>query len=697
MPQGPELVSASELKGVGSQIALRLGKLGIHSIADLLFHLPFRYEDRTRVYPIGSLLAGQKALVEGQIEVSEVLLRPRRTLICRIHDGTGLLTLRFFYFNASQRKILNTGVTVRCFGEVRSGFNGLEMIHPEYQSVQQGESIDQNKELTPIYRLTDGIRQPLMRRLVTHAIEWWKRSDNPLNLKDWLPTSVLEQMGFPTLEAAVDLLHAPSAEIPSDQLSTWTHPAQQRLVFEELIAHYLCLSRAKLLGREKKAKIFRKRQSVVKLFLAGLSFDLTSAQQRVIDDVHVDLASGHPMMRLVHGDVGSGKTVVAACCSLAVLVEGWQVAMMAPTELLAEQHFDNISQWLTPMTLQVGFLSGNQTEKARRESLEMVQSGKIDIVIGTHALFQESVEFSKLGLVVIDEQHRFGVHQRLALRDKGLRRGCYPHQLVMTATPIPRTLAMLRFADLDVSVIDELPPGRTPVTTSVIPASRRDDVVERIARWVTKGHQAYWVCTLIDESEFLQCEAAEKTSENLAKVLPAVRVALVHGRMASIEKESVMQSFKQHKVDLLVATTVIEVGVDVPNADLMVIENPERLGLAQLHQLRGRVGRGSRNSFCLLMYQAPLSKLARERLSMLRETNDGFRIAEKDLTLRGPGDVMGTRQTGQIQFKMADLCRDKALTNQAVAAAQRIQAEYPQNIEPLILRWIGDATQYTDV
>ncbi len=691
----PESVSVSQLPGVGSRLTSRLDKLGIRSIADLLFHLPFRYEDRTRIYPIGTVLPGQKALIEGQIEIAEILNRPRRTLFCRIADETGFLNLRFFYFNAAQRAALQEGRALRCFGEIRTGYNGLEMIHPEYRPVAAGQIADQD-ELTPIYRLTEGIRQALMRRLVTRAVAWWKSAD-VAKLQDWLPASIVQAMDFPSLEAAVDLLHAPSAGISSGRLSAWRHPAQQRLIFEELIAHYLCLSEARLRNREKRARIFHRQSPAIELFLRGLPFELTSAQRRVIDEIFADLASGYPMTRLVHGDVGSGKTVVAACCSLAVLAERWQVAVMAPTELLAEQHFRSFSTWLKPMRFQIGFLSSNQSDKVRRETLESVRDGAMDVVVGTHALFQESVKFSQLGLVVIDEQHRFGVHQRLALREKGIRHGCHPHQLIMTATPIPRTLAMLRFADLDISVIDELPPGRTPVATSIIPSSRRDEVIERIANWAAQGHQAYWVCTLIEESEYLQCEAAEKTHDKLAEALPGLRVGMIHGKMTSIEKESVMQLFQQRQIDLLVATTVIEVGVDVPNADLMVIENPERLGLAQLHQLRGRVGRGGGNSFCLLLFQAPLSKPARERLSILRATNDGFRIAEKDLELRGPGDVLGTRQTGQIQFKLADLARDIPLMEPAVAAARRIQAEYPHHIEPLIRRWIGDASKFTDV
>jgi ATP-dependent DNA helicase RecG len=691
----PESVSVSQLPGVGPRLASRLDKLGIRSIADLLFHLPFRYEDRTRVHPIGAVQPGQKALVEGQIEIAEILNRPRRTLFCRIADGTGFLNLRFFYFGAAQRAALQQGHALRCFGEIRAGYNGLEMIHPEYRPVAGGESAERN-ELTPVYRLTEGIRQALMRRLIAGAITWWKSATDE-KLRDWLPAPILSDRDFPNLGAAVDLLHAPPAESSAALLSAWKHPAQQRLIFEELIAHYLCLSEARLRNREKRARVFPRQAPVIELFLRGLPFDLTAAQRRVIDEIFADLASGTPMTRLVHGDVGSGKTVVAACCSLAVLAERWQVAVMAPTELLAEQHFRSFRAWLEPLRFQIGFLSSNQSEKARRETLESVRDGAVNVVVGTHALIQESVEFSQLGLVVIDEQHRFGVHQRLALREKGIRHGCHPHQLVMTATPIPRTLAMLRFADLDISVIDELPPGRTPVITSIISSSRRDEVIERIANWVAQGHQAYWVCTLIEESEFLQCEAAEKTHAKLAEALPGLRIGLIHGRMSALEKEAVMQSFKQQQIDLLIATTVIEVGVDVPNADLMVIENPERLGLAQLHQLRGRVGRGGGDSFCLLLFQAPLSKTARERLSILRATNDGFRIAEKDLALRGPGEVLGTRQTGQIQFKLADLARDIPLMEPAVAAARRIQAEYPHHIEPLIRRWIGDATRFSDV
>jgi ATP-dependent DNA helicase RecG len=512
-----------------------------------------------------------------------------------------------------------------------------------------------------------------------------------------LPAALVESLGFPELEPSLAMLHEPPAEMSVEQLSAWDHPAQHRLVCEELIAHYLSLSQARMQGRKKKARVFEATGTTVDRFLQALPFDLTGAQVRVIREAEDDLCSGHPMMRLVHGDVGSGKTVVAACCSLSVLADGWQVALMAPTELLAEQHHSNFSQWLEPLGMTVGFLSGNQPEKVRKETLELIRSGSIGVVVGTHALFQQAVSFSRLGLVIIDEQHRFGVDQRLALRDKGQVDGYVPHQLVMTATPIPRTLAMLRFADLDVSVIDELPPGRKPVKTSVIPASRREEVIDRISVWIAGGRQAYWVCTLIEESEFLQCEAAEKTAANLGKALSGIRVGLVHGRMPAMEKDAVMQLFKQHRYDLLVATTVIEVGVDVANADLMVIENPERLGLAQLHQLRGRVGRGAGNGFCLLMYQSPLSSLAKERLSMLRETTDGFRIAEKDLELRGPGDVMGTRQAGQIQFRLADLGRDRNLLELAVAAAQRIQTEFPEYVQPLIQRWVGGGAKYANV
>lgn len=696
-PHGPETVAVSQLRGVGAQISRRLAKLEVYSISDLLFHLPFRYEDRTRACPIGGLVVGSKTLIEGRIELAEIMMRPRRTLVCRIGDGTGLLTLRFFYFNSAQKARLGRGARIRCFGEVRAGFNGLEMIHPEYQPVPEVGVAEDLQALTAVYRLTDGISQARMRRLVTQAIEWWKGTEGLSGLQDLLPAPLVESLGFPELEPSLAMLHEPPAEMSVEQLSAWDHPAQHRLVCEELIAHYLSLSQARMQGRKKKARVFEATGATVDRFLEALPFDLTGAQVRVIREAEDDLCSGHPMMRLVHGDVGSGKTVVAACCSLSVLVDGWQVALMAPTELLAEQHHSNFSQWLEPLGMTVGFLSGNQPEKVRKETLELIRSGSIGVVVGTHALFQQAVSFSRLGLVIIDEQHRFGVDQRLALRDKGQVDGYVPHQLVMTATPIPRTLAMLRFADLDVSVIDELPPGRKPVKTSVIPASRREEVIDRISAWIAGGRQAYWVCTLIEESDFLQCEAAEKTATNLGKALSGIRVGLVHGRMPAMEKDAVMQSFKQHRYDLLVATTVIEVGVDVANADLMVIENPERLGLAQLHQLRGRVGRGAGNGFCLLMYQSPLSSLAKERLSMLRETTDGFRIAEKDLELRGPGDVMGTRQTGQIQFRLADLGRDRNLLELAVAAARRIQTEFPEYVQPLIQRWVGGGARYANV
>lgn len=684
------------LPGVGSKMAARLEKLGIRSILDLLFHLPFRYEDRTRVFPIGALLPGQKAQIEGSVEWAEIVDRPRRTLLIRIADESGLISLRFFYFNAAQKYAMKAGQRLRCFGEVRAGYAGLEMIHPEYQLASDREAGEQETELTPIYHLTEGIRQPLMRRLIGFAIARWKASET-LALSDWLPAQVLKSMGFPSLESAVSFLHGPPSEISEEELSTWTHPAQRRLIFEELVAHYLCLSVSKQRNHGRKARVFLNPKELIQGFFHRLPFQPTVAQLRVIAEINSDLQSGRPMMRLVHGDVGSGKTLVAACAALTVLAAKAQVAVMAPTELLVEQHGQNFRVWLEPLGFRVGLLSSNQSEKNRRETLRGIQNRELDLVIGTHALFQDAVEFSDIGLVIIDEQHRFGVHQRLALRDKAIRDGHYPHQLVMTATPIPRTLAMLRFADFDISVIDELPPGRTPVTTLIIPSSRRDEVIDRIADWVRRGHQAYWVCTLIEESEFLQCEAAENTRDKLAEALPGVSVALVHGKMNATDKESVMMAFKQQAVDLLVATTVIEVGVDVPNAGLMVVENPERLGLAQLHQLRGRVGRGGGESFCVLLFQAPLSRLARERLSIMRESNDGFRIAEKDLELRGPGDVFGTRQTGQIQFKLADLARDHALMEAAVAAAKQIQLHYPNHVEPLIQRWIGDASQFTDV
>ncbi len=677
------------LSGIGPQSAVRLEKLGIHCVQDLLFHLPYRYEDRTRIHPIGSLSAGMTALILGTVELADVLLKGRRSLICRISDRTGFITLRFFHFSASQQNQLTPGAQLCCFGEIRHGYAGLEIIHPEYKIVQGEDKLTEDR-LTPVYPLTEGLRQNTLRKAVKQALALGLD-----NLTDWLPETIRETFRFPTLPQALETLHCPPPNSSINALQQSS--ALKRLAFEELLAHHLRLLQGKINGKKWRSPVLTVDETLKNRFLTGLPFELTGAQRRVIGEIENDCGVDHPMLRLVQGDVGSGKTVVAAYSALLALASGFQVAVMAPTELLAEQHFRNFSHWFTGFSTNPVFLSGQLKGKARRQTLEAIACGSAGIIIGTHALFQESVLFARLGLIIIDEQHRFGVHQRLALREKSQSTGLRPHQLVMTATPIPRTLAMLQYSDLDISIIDELPPGRKPITTSVIPSERRDEIIARIRHWVEQERQAYWVCTLIEESDVLQCEAAEKTAAFLQNTLPEIRIALVHGRMKSSEKDAVMQAFKNREYDLLVATTVIEVGVDVPNAGLMIIENPERLGLSQLHQLRGRVGRGEVESYCLLVYQSPLSEAGKQRLGILRESNDGFVIAEKDLELRGPGEVMGTRQTGQMQFKIADLERDGELIEQIHDAANLICRHHPEAIQPIIDRWLGNAEQYAEV
>lgn len=681
------------LPGIGAQTASRMQKLGLCSIQDLLFHLPLRYEDRTHTYPISSLRPGMTALISGKIEFIDVSPRGRKSLICRISDGTGFINLKFFHFTANQHNILKPGTAISCFAEVRYGYAGLEMVHPDYKVIADLDDCVTDTHLTPVYPLTEGLSQNAIRKAVKQALDLYYRA--PELLIDWIPEVVLKQYQYPSLAEAIATLHA-----PDDSASTvcCRETALQRLVFEELLAHYLALRINRNKTKAWLAPSFAETASgQTERFLNSLPFKLTKAQQRVIAEIEEDCSKQHPMMRLVQGDVGSGKTVVSAYAALLALSAGYQVAVMAPTELLAEQHKRSFSAWFEDFDVQVMYLTGQLKGKARQAVLLALEEGTAGIIIGTHALFQDSVNFHRLGLIIIDEQHRFGVHQRLALREKGQQGGVRPHQLVMTATPIPRTLAMLQYSDLDISIIDELPPGRKPIVTSVIPAERRDAVVERINGWVAKKKQVYWVCTLIEESEVLQCEAAEKTAERLTEVLPKVRVALIHGRMKSADKDAVMQAFKNHQLDLLVATTVIEVGVDVPNAGLMIIENPERLGLSQLHQLRGRVGRGNDESYCLLMYQAPLSDTARHRLGVLRDSNDGFVIAEKDLELRGPGEVMGTRQTGQMHFKIADLLRDADVLEKVQQIGDTFIAHAPAAVQPLCERWLGASTDYSEV
>ena len=670
------------LRGVGPGLAATLGRLGLHTVQDLLFHLPLRYEDRTRVVPIGSLRSGQRAVVEGEVQLTEVVFRRRRALLCRIADGTGSLTLRFFHFSASQQQALVRGTRLRCFGEARPGPAGLEIVHPEYRR------LDPDADPT-----TEGVQQGRMRTLTGLALA--QLTDG--GLRDWITPEVRARLRLPALESALRCVHRPPSTADMALLNDGRHPAQRRLAFEELLAHQISL---RLLRQEADRDCswpLPRRTDLVDRCRAELPFRLTSAQQRTWGEIAADLAREHPMMRLVQGDVGSGKTVVAALAAARAVEHGAQAAVMAPTELLAEQHARNFVDWLDPLGVRVALLTGRQAGKARAALARDLASGAVQVAVGTHALFQEGVAFARLALVIVDEQHRFGVHQRLSLREKGLTDGRYPHQIVMTATPIPRTLAMTAYADLDVSIIDELPPGRTPVRTVVLPGSRRDEVVARVEAACRSGRQAYWVCPLIDESEDLPQQAAEETAAALGAALPSVRVGLVHGRMPGPRKDRVMSAFKQGQLDLLVATTVIEVGVDVPNASLMIIENAERMGLSQLHQLRGRVGRGSVESTCVLLYAAPLTAVARDRLAVLRDTSDGFEVARRDLELRGPGELLGTRQTGLMQLKVADLLRDADLLPGVQQAAALMLAGPRANIAALLRRWIGEGGRFGKV
>ena len=683
----------TELKGVGPALAKKLEKLGLNRVDDLLFLLPLRYEDRTQLVRIGALEAGMRSLVTGEVLLAETAFRGRRNLLVRIADGSGQLTLRFFHFSRQQQAQFQPGVHITCYGEVRRGAKGFEIIHPEYRILRKDEDATTSDSLTPIYPATEGVQQGRLRSLTEQALQQMTRSPP----RELLPAAVTEKLGMPSLADAIRYLHRPPPDADVEQMLAGTHPCQQRLAFEELLAHYLSLRNVRTLAATQGAVALANGDDDVRGFIESLPFTLTGAQQRVVNEILGDLSEPHPMMRLIQGDVGSGKTVVAAIACLKAIACGVQAAIMAPTEILAEQHWRSFSDWFRPLGIEPAWLSGSQRVVARRESLEAITNGNAQLVVGTHALFQEGVDFHRLGLVVIDEQHRFGVHQRMALRDKGVSKDVHPHQLVMTATPIPRTLAMAAYADLDTSVIDELPPGRQPVTTIAIPDSRRSDVVERVRSACASGQQAYWVCPLIEESEVLDYQAAEASYAMLTEALPDLRVGLVHGRMRPAEKERGMSAFKEGLIQLLVATTVIEVGVDVPNASLMIIENAERMGLSQLHQLRGRVGRGAAQSHCVLLYKSPLGRIAKERLGVLRDTNDGFVVAQRDLELRGPGELLGTRQTGLPEYRIANLVRDAALMPQVQITAEAITRESGSNAAAIVRRWLGDAGRYGKV
>lgn len=683
----------TQLRGIGAAQAEKLARLNIFTLQDVLFHLPFRYQDRTRITPIGATRDGSEALIQGRVLLADVVIRKRRSLLCRIEDGTGQITLRFFHFSGAQQNQFQPGAIVRCYGEVRITALGREIAHPEYRVLETPDAPIE-AALTPLYPATEGIQQTSLRRLSDQVLAILGKAQQVAEL---LPVDAMHKAQWPSLTEALHFVHRPPPDAPVQALLDGTHKAQQRLALEELTAHHLSLLKLRDRVKMQTAVSLPMQSLLEQQMLQSLPFAPTNAQQKVHRELCSDLAQPHPMLRLVQGDVGAGKTLVAARAALLAIDAGYQVALMAPTEILAEQHYHAFLDWFEPLGLRVAWLAGKLKGKKRNEQLALIETGTAHMVVGTHALFQEEVQYRNLALVIIDEQHRFGVHQRLALKQKGERSGIAPHQLIMTATPIPRTLAMSAYADLDTSVIDELPPGRTPVKTVVIENQRRHEVVARVRNACREGRQVYWVCTLIEGSEQLEAQAAEDTAAQLRQVLPDVAIGLVHGRLKPAEKAEVMDQFKQAHLQVLVATTVIEVGVNVPNASVMIIENPERLGLAQLHQLRGRVGRGATESFCVLMYQKPLSKLGRERLDILRQTNDGFLIAEKDLQLRGPGEVLGTRQTGEMNFRIANLLRDEALLDDAKQLADWLRRCHPERTEPLIQRWLGNAAQYGEV
>lgn len=676
------------LRGVGPHLSERLAELGFARVEDLLFHFPLRYLDRTRITPIAALRDGVDAVVRGEIKLASVVPGRRRALVAKVVDPSGVLTLRWFHFRQSQAAQMRPGTTITLFGQARRTGTGLDMVHPEYRLGDAAPTLE--SALTPVYPTAEGLGQSLWRNLTDQALALL--AANP-------PEDLLAGLSPGSCDwvEALTTLHRPPPGTELGAIQDGCHPAQLRLAREELLAHHLSMRRARQREQTHPAPGIPENSALVDRFLADLAFTPTGAQRRVQREIAADLGRTHPMLRLVQGDVGSGKTLVAVLASLQVIDAGFQVALMAPTELLAEQHRASFENWLEPLGIGVAWLSGRVKGRARRSTLDAIADGEVQVVIGTHALFQDEVRFANLGLAIIDEQHRFGVHQRLRLADKGGQHG-HPHQLVLTATPIPRTLSMVAYADLDCSVIDELPPGRTPVVTALVDSARRDDVVARVVAACGEGRQAYWVCTAIEESDSLDVRAAEATADYLRQQFPAeLGIGLIHGRLTGDDKARVMAAFKAGELAVLVATTVIEVGVDVANASLMIIENPERLGLAQLHQLRGRVGRGARQSHCLLLYQSPLGTLGRERLTVMRESNDGFHIAEQDLRLRGPGELLGTRQTGLMSFRVARLPEHESLLDSVAALAEAIDRRYPARVEPLLARWTGERAEFARV
>ncbi|HRB21277.1 MAG TPA: ATP-dependent DNA helicase RecG [Nitrosomonas sp.] len=670
----------------------KLSRLGIKSTLDLILHLPIRYEDETHLFPIAEILQGQTVQVEGVITHNEVIIRPRRQLVCKVEDDSGMIVMRFLNFYASQIKSYAVGKRVRLMGEVRGGFWGMEMVHPKCRMVQQGETLAET--LTPIYPTTAGLNQKTLSKLIAQAL---LDAQQAQILLETLPEFITKKHRLAGLWDSISILHHPPPDVSLETLQSRTHPAWRRIKFDELLAHQLSMRWHYRQRHSNNAPMLPAKNQLIPQFLEQLPFSLTASQNKVITEINQDLSRHYPMHRLLQGDVGSGKTVVAAMAALQAIENGYQAAIMAPTEILVEQHFDKLSTWFTSLGIRVVLLSGRQTKKEKQIVLDEIGKGTAQLAIGTHALFQEQVIFHQLGLAIIDEQHRFGVQQRLALRLKGKDSNIMPHQLMMTATPIPRTLSMSYFADLDVSVIDELPPNRSAIVTKLIADNRRNEVIERIRNVCKQNRQVYWVCPLIEESEALQLQTAQQTYTELGKLLPELEIGLAHGRLPTQEKTTIMHAFKKGDIQLLVATTVIEVGVDVPNASLMVIENAERMGLSQLHQLRGRVGRGSELSTCILMYQQPLSEIARQRLKIIFEHNDGFEIARQDLHLRGPGEYLGARQSGMPMLRFADLEQDSDLLTAAYAIADEMLDQYPELAEKHIERWLGEKIAFLRV
>ena len=681
-------IKVDSLKGVGPKVAEKLANLSITSVEDLLFHLPTKYQDRSRVHPIASLRPGEYAQVCGMVEAADIVFGKRRSLICKISDGTGILDIRLFYFSMAQKKQFVRGQYVQCYGQVSFIGKNYSMIHPEIQYLKDNPEPRLENGLKAIYPVTDGLQQRTISSLIQQSLNLLKRS-NPTEL---IPAEWLSKLEFPPLADALRMLHRPPLDISLESLQKGEHPLIRRLAFEELVAQHIAFENIKIKNRNNNALSIARQSNLQQKLLANLPFTLTNAQHRVVKEIENDMQNPFPMMRLVQGDVGSGKTLIAACAIFNCVAQNFQAALMAPTEILAEQHHKNFQQWCEPLGIESVLLTSKMSAPIKRATLESIAQDNAKIIIGTHALFQSQVNFANLALVIIDEQHRFGVEQRKTLLEKGFEANqekSYPHQLVMTATPIPRTLAQTAFADLELSVVDELPPGRKPIQTAVLSDQKRAQIMQRVREYCTTDNkQVYWVCTLIEESDELQCQAAEATFGELQQALPELKIGLVHGRLKPTEKQQIMQEFKSGNLDLLVATTVIEVGVDVPNASLMIIENPERLGLSQLHQLRGRVGRGDAESHCILMYHSPLSRNAKQRLEVMRSSNDGFVIAEKDLELRGPGEVLGTRQTGTLEYRFADLVRDSHLLPEVYQCANEIALSQPKLATALTSRWI---------